>query len=51
MNAWTYASAHPYVFLTWCLVKQAVRLHGLGQAQVASLEDVNRGIRCGVQGL
>jgi hypothetical protein len=34
-NTWSYTSASPYVFLSWCFVKHRIPLHGvvLGQAQ------------------
>jgi len=29
-NAWSYISTSPYVFMAWCVIKQGIRIHGLG---------------------
>jgi len=29
VNAWSYTSTPPYVFMAWCLVKYMVRLDGM----------------------
>jgi len=28
-NAWSYTSTPPYTFMTWCLIKQGIHLHGM----------------------